>query len=221
MVLLSLAAAAAVSAASAPGGVETIEIEGSELRLGDLTALRGFAAAVRGQDGARVIAALPAGRSSVVVTRGALAELVGRSPAAVRLELEAPEQRIVIRRAAEASRRCFAAARAIVAGERISAADLVPADCRPAAEVASLRLDRADGSVRAGADIAVGDYVGRVAPAQGAEVPAGSALSLVSRVGPVTIRRPVVALQPGRAGGNVFVRDGDGQVFSVRVGEQP
>lgn len=45
----------------------------------------------------------------------------------------------------------------------------------------------------------------------------GDQMTLVSRNGPVTIERSVTALQPGAAGGRVFVRDGAGHVFALPI----
>ena len=43
----------------------------------------------------------------------------------------------------------------------------------------------------------------------------GDRLTLISAVGPVRVERQVVALQAGRAGGRVFVRDAEGQVVAA------
>jgi hypothetical protein len=45
----------------------------------------------------------------------------------------------------------------------------------------------------------------------------GSTMTLRSRIGPVTIERPVTLLQPGRDRRSVFVRDSDGQVYTAPV----
>jgi hypothetical protein len=51
-------------------------------------------------------------------------------------------------------------------------------------------------------------------------VRAGDELTLLSRAGPVTIERPVIALQPGYSGRRLFVRDRAGHVSSIHfVGE--
>jgi hypothetical protein len=42
-------------------------------------------------------------------------------------------------------------------------------------------------------------------------------MTLVSRAGPVTIERPVTALQSGSVGRRVFVRDSRGHVFAAPV----
>lgn len=44
----------------------------------------------------------------------------------------------------------------------------------------------------------------------------GSRLTMVASVGPVRVTRAVEALQQTRPGGRLFVRDGDGQILSVR-----
>ncbi len=63
--------------------------------------------------------------------------------------------------------------------------------------------------------IAAGTYLGRVAPLRRASVVKGAELVLRSSAGPVVIERRVTAMQPGRAGGRIFVRDADGQVFAA------
>lgn len=57
-----------------------------------------------------------------------------------------------------------------------------------------------------------------------ADLPAvktGDRLTLISRAGPVTVERSVTALQPGRGGRRLFVRDDAGHVSSIPfVGER-
>lgn len=48
-------------------------------------------------------------------------------------------------------------------------------------------------------------------------VAGGTALTLVSSVGPVSVERAVTTLQGARPGRRVFVRDGDGNVFASRL----
>lgn len=52
-------------------------------------------------------------------------------------------------------------------------------------------------------------------------VQTGDELTLISRAGPVTVERSVTALQPGRSGRRLFVRDRAGHVSSIDfVGER-
>lgn len=55
------------------------------------------------------------------------------------------------------------------------------------------------------------------APLPAPDVARGDAMTLIARSGAVTIERRVAALQGGRAGGRVFVRDAGGRVFAASV----
>ena len=110
---------------------------------------------------------------------------------------------------------CFAAARDLPAGASLAATDLAPVDCRADAPRAPLRYDRSGGVPVTAAAVAAGTYLGHVVPLAEGRVAKGEALTLRSTAGPVTIERAVVAMQPGRSGGRVFVRDSEGKVFAA------
>lgn len=55
------------------------------------------------------------------------------------------------------------------------------------------------------------------APLPAPKVARGDAMTLIARSGAVTIERQVAAMQSGRAGGRVFVRDAEGRVFAAPV----
>lgn len=112
---------------------------------------------------------------------------------------------------------CYAAARDVAAGTPLAAADVSAVPCRADAPRAALRYDRHSGATLAADALAAGTYLGRLAPLGQAQVAKGEALTLRSTAGPVTIERAVTAMQPGRAGGKVFVRDANGQVFAARL----
>lgn len=109
---------------------------------------------------------------------------------------------------------CFAAARPIAAGAVLTAADLAPAPCKAAGRP-PLRYDRASGHPVALAALSAGTYLGRLAPIGDRLIPAGTPLVLRSRAGVVTIERNVTAMQPGRSGSRMFVRDSSGEIFAV------
>lgn len=111
---------------------------------------------------------------------------------------------------------CFATARDVPQGAVLRAEDLVAVDCREDSTRTRLGYDRAARAPVANAPLAAGTYLGRVAPPSGAMVAPGEQLTLRSSAGPVIIERTVTALQLGRSGGRLFVRDAQGQVFSVR-----
>ena len=109
---------------------------------------------------------------------------------------------------------CFMTARLIEQGAVLSAADLTPVACKPAARP-PLRYDTASGGPVALAAMPAGTYLGRLAPVSEAPVRAGTDLTLRSSAGVVTIERRVTAIQSGRAGDRIFVRDSSGEVFAV------
>lgn len=110
---------------------------------------------------------------------------------------------------------CFATSRDVPAGASLSARDVTAAPCRTDAARARLRYDRDGGVVVAAAALPAGTYLGRLAPLMEAFVAKGAVLTLRSSAGPVTVERQVTAMQAGRAGGRVFVRDSSGKVFAA------
>jgi hypothetical protein len=211
-----LAGAAGLAAAAAP---ERVDVDGRAVRLRDLGGLAGFAAAARGPGADEAIATLPAGRDRIVVTRRTLEALARRAVPAVALGEGGPDGPVAIHRRVSAREGCVAAARPILAGEAIAPGDLVPADCAVGRARAPLHYRSGEGVVAA-APIAAGVPLGRLAPPPPHDVARGAELTLVSRAGPVTISRPVTALQPGRGGRRLFVRDADGAVFAIRLDAQ-
>ncbi len=117
--------------------------------------------------------------------------------------------------AASSGAGCFAAARDVPAGVALAPADLVPVACRGAAPRAPLRYDRSRGVPVTIAAVTAGTYLGHILPVTVARIARGDTLTLRSSAGPVTIERAVVAMQPGRSGGRVFVRDSEGKVFAA------
>jgi hypothetical protein len=88
-----------------------------------------------------------------------------------------------------------------------------PADGTPAAPY---RYDAARGAVRLAHALASGDVVAAPPALADRAVVPGQELALLVLAGPVRIERHVVALQGARRGSKLFVRDGDGNVLSVR-----
>jgi flagella basal body P-ring formation protein FlgA len=109
---------------------------------------------------------------------------------------------------------CFAAARDIAAGTVLGAADVIAVECQ-AGKGAAIRYDRASGAVIASVALPVGAYLGRIVPLPEGQVAKGTVLMLRSAAGPVVVERQVTAMQSGRSGGQVFVRDGSGQIFAA------
>jgi hypothetical protein len=217
MIASSFALAAATLAVPVAAGPAEIAIAGVQLRLGDLAALDGFEALGGSPHRARTIAALPAGRERFVTTRGALAALAQRRFPALRLVVARGGDEVAIRRPPPARpvSGCFESAAPITTGAAVTPADVSALPCRPGQQPALLRFDRRAGLATAARAIDAGTYLGRLALPPAAGVAPGGELTLISSVGSVTISRPVVALQAGRSGSRLFVRDADGEVFSV------
>ena len=84
-----------------------------------------------------------------------------------------------------------------------------------------LRVDRRTAAVVARTDLSAGTYLGRLSPAPPSSPRKGDALVLRAQLGPITVEREVTALQPGSAGGKLFVRDAEGQVTSALLAMEP
>jgi hypothetical protein len=110
---------------------------------------------------------------------------------------------------------CFATARDVAAGAVVTIEDVVAVPCEKATPRPATRYDRAQGTTVFGTAMAAGTYLGRLAPPERAMVRKGAVLTLRSAAGPVVVERQVTALQPGRSGGRLFVRDSSGEVFAA------
>ena len=84
--------------------------------------------------------------------------------------------------------------------------------------VAAIAYDRGRGRVIARVDLAAGTPLGRLVLPVEPAIQAGDTLALTSAVGLVQVRRAVKAMQAGRYGRRVFVKDAEDHVFSVPVG---
>lgn len=212
--LLAIAAAAAVPPVTADG---EIVLAGREIRVRDAADLSELPARERARLGARVIATLPAGRTSIALSRETIAVLARRAgvdiaPAAVASAPVLFSTRPLPALAASACRRLRDA---VPEGGIVTPANAEETSCETSHAPALLRYDRDAGVVRAGASLAAGAFLGRVALPDAPMVARGDALAIVSRVGPVEVRRSVTALQSLRHGTRLFVRAEDGTIFAV------
>lgn len=116
---------------------------------------------------------------------------------------------------------CRFVVRPISAGEAVSASDTVEGRCSDRLPRPRLRYDVQAKVARAAVDLAPGDELGRVLLSERKNVLPGEVLVLTATVGPVAITKSVTALQPGRPGRRLFVRDEAGQVFSTSYPQEP
>jgi hypothetical protein len=109
---------------------------------------------------------------------------------------------------------CLMALAAIPAGTAPVRRDFAAAPCTTQSK-AALRYEPASRATRAVRDIAEGETIAAPPVSFLPDVRAGDTLFLVARVGTATVERPVVAAQPGRRGGTIFVRTPDGHLVSA------
>lgn len=213
--ILAITAAAAATLTDAP----SVALNAPLVRIGDVAVPGNLPRAEWERLAPMVIARVPDGRA-VTLSRTAIATLITRRAPSLRLAsgAKASGVRFVVRSTAPngSTLGCRVLAAAHETGSVVSANDTRPAPCTDAMP-AHLDLDRANRRLTAPRALAAGAYLGRIVPYEAAPVASGSPLRLISRVGPVAIERTVTALQLGRSGQKVFVRDPDGQVFAARL----
>lgn len=214
--LLLAAAGATVTVGLTPAA--EVALPDRRIRLGDVADLSALDPSARSRLAPRVLAVIPAGRTGLTLSREALGALVRRSVPGLRVRTQAGEAALAFRvtmGADEGPRTgCAELARPLAAGAAVSSDDLVPVACRETA-ASGLRFDRLDRVARAERDLEAGTYLGRVSVSPAVAVDKGAKLTLVATAGPVRVSREVVALQAGRSGGKVFVRDNEGNVTSA------
>ena len=219
--LLLAAAGASVTVGLTPAA--EVALPDRRIRLGDVADLSALAPSARSRLAPRILAVIPAGRTGITLSRAALAALVRRSVPGLGVRADAQKAPLAFRVAASADvparADCVELARPLAAGAPLSDGDLAPAECREEA-ASGLRFDRLDRVARAERDLAAGTYLGRISTAPAVAVDKGDKLTLVATAGPVRVSREVVALQAGRSGGKVFVRDNEGNVTSAPLAVQ-
>lgn len=217
LTLLLAAAGASVTVGLVPAA--EVPLPGRQIRLGDVADLSALDPSERLRLAPRVLATVPTGRSAISLSREALSALVRRSVPGLSVRAETKDTPIAFRVAASADERpkaaCAELARPLAAGAALSDRDLVSVACDDRAEAAGLRFDRLDRVARADRDLPAGTYLGRVSTPPAVAVDKGDKLILVATAGPVRVTREVVALQAGRPGGRLFVRDSEGNVTSA------
>jgi flagella basal body P-ring formation protein FlgA len=217
LTLLLASAGASVTVGLVPAAEVTLSSR--QIRLGDVADLSALEPSARSRLAPRVLATIPAGRSGITLSREAVRALLRRNVPGLGVRTEAEETSLVFRVAANADAPtrgdCAELARPLAEGAALSDRDLAPVPCADGAPAPALRFDRLDRVARADRDLAAGTYLGRLTAAPAVAVDKGDKLTLVSTAGPVRITREVVALQAGRPGGRLFVRDSEGNVTSA------
>lgn len=201
---------------------ERVELPAREVHLGEV-------ATWQGPDGLGqvVIARIPQGRAAFLLSRQELASLVRRRVPGIQIGeislgsilLVAPVKEV------PAERRCLQLVIAKSAGEELLADDVTPASCPEPMPARALRFDAASGANIATRTLEAGSIIARAKLAEAPALRRGDKLRLASKVGPVTIERPVTLAQGARPNGRkVFVRTNDGEIIAAKIeaeGAQP
>jgi len=206
--------------AGSPDELPTIRIEGDYLLLRHLAADGSNPAAVdrdfrllRAPDGVRSIILTPAQQSALLRRRLPALALQPRATTTIRIEFE---------RMVDTANRlgCLATNQPVGAGEWIDATRAQPVACDASRARARLDYDAVARAPRAVTALPAASYLGPVVlPAALPQEP-GRTMTLRTRVGPVTIDRSAVLMQPGRPGRSAFVRLSDGSVFAARLADE-
>lgn len=216
MAMLSTLVAFSLASAALPTLIDhdRVAVASRSIRLADVMPSAPVAL------GGRIVAVIPAGRDRARLSRVAIAWLARRALPGLQVGGALHDSvTFVLRPAAIRAGRpnqCNALSAPISAGSAIDRTLVMPVACSTA-RPAAVTFDRATSLPRARTDLAAGTYLGRI-ELRATGLRKGEATSLVSTVGPVRIVRAVTTLQASR-GRRVFVRDDEGQVFSVRRAE--
>lgn len=184
----------------------------------DLVRVGDVAIVARGRD--LPILRLASGAQGVTLDQPTLRVLVANRLPGTRFMLRGSVSMRFVRGqgGAPAPGNCLVARTTVPAGVRIDAELVERARCTGAVtSAASVGYDRATRTPFARKEIAAGANLGPLRIGAAASVPTGQAMTLRTSVGPVTIERQVVSLQPARAGRRAFVRTDDGSVMSARM----
>ncbi len=207
---------------SAPMLVESDASERATVSLFDVADLNCLPPAEAKQIGALDIAVLAAAKS-VRVRRGELRDLAEARVPGVAFSCgddDACAETVPVSARSALDRNitvCRETIDPIAAGVSLTTANTRIADCGKDVAAGPLIFDAASEEITARADLAPGTALGRVAVSDPPYAKAGDRLVASARIGPVTVSRPVTALQPARRGSDVFVRSEDGTVFAMPV----
>lgn len=119
------------------------------------------------------------------------------------------------------SRTCYETKVPLSADSFVARADLEAVACDPDRTHVRLAFDRVAKAPYAPVNLPARSYIGRVWAPLTKPIAVGTAMTLRTTSGPVTIEQAATALQPGRRGQKIFVRTADNKVFSETLGELP
>ena len=109
---------------------------------------------------------------------------------------------------------CYRLRHNVAEGDYVARDDFAPTACDAAATPVKLAYDKAARALFSRSDLPAFSYAGAITLRSSDPVRAGTAMTLRTISGPVTIDRNVVTLQASRAGQHIFVRTKDGTVLA-------
>jgi len=229
--LFWLAMAAAGGAAPAVAWADPIQflrdakVQASSVRLRDVARLDNLPPALRHRAGDLIVARLQA-RTPLLVSTNELGSNARRQiPALADWLRDAPDQRILLSRAAPGPVResapspgtCLRLTRTIAQGEAISAAAVEPAACPRALARVDIRYDADQRVARAAEELPPGTVLAPLPPGSVAAIRKGDPVRVSLSIGVVRAERPAVALQDGRGGQRSFVQVEGGEIIAARA----
>lgn len=211
------AAPSAVTATGPDADVEVIEVDGDTLTLAHLAAPRDIPAAVGGNF--RLLKT-PGGARSIVLSPGDQQRLLDRRLPTHRIALRFSRAvRIVFSPRTPGIRPlpCLELNQPVAAGEALGRNQAIVVACDPAKVRTRLAYDREAGAPVSLAALPAGAYLGPALLPAALPHPRGSAMTLRTKVGPVTIDRTAALVQSGRPGRRAFARLSDGRIIAARL----
>jgi hypothetical protein len=216
--------AALLSAAStcAVTTEDQLAFDAPVVRLADVVTLDCVEDGVRDRVGARPLLDLSE-RSEIRLSRAAIASLARRRVPMLRFDQhQQGDVRLHFndQRPADAAPASCLRVLSPLDANTILASDMVaPAACDDVMADAPIVRDAASGFARTRARLEADAIVPHTLLAPAPRTRKGDHLTLVIAAGPVTITRPVEALQDASPGERLFVRDADGEILSMPLGE--
>jgi hypothetical protein len=211
--------AAALPAAGAVPEAAVLVVRGDYLLLRHLVAPETLPL---GASGDLRLLRVPDGARTILLTEADQREILHRRLPSAKME---PQRRRTLRidfervMGAVAPRLCFELNQPIAAGDAIDAGRATVVTCDTDRARARLSYDPTARVPKATIALAAGSYLGPVVLPSSLPQPAGQTMTLRTQVGPVTVDRAAVLVQPGRAGRHVFARLSDGKIISAPLAD--
>lgn len=199
-------------------------VAGAHVSLADIADLTALPRDLRQDAGGLPIAAFGIGQDRLTLSDPDVAARARALMPTLARWLPAGQGTVVVIRkppapAASRAARCVRVLRSLAAGTLAARADFAASACPPATPRGAFRYDLRVRDVRTARALNEGDVVAAPPSSRVADVQPGQQLYIEASVGPVVVRRAVQAIQPGRAGGSLFVQASDGTIFSAPAPE--